>query len=214
MLMLPYATFQTAEAFQDRVGRAARSHLKKELADLGIEDISQLKEQMAEAAKIREQQEEQRKAEMSEIERLREEKTLLEQRAQEQEARADEIAFDAHIAKLCISRGIKDAEYAKYRIMQRVESLGEDEELDEAAFLDELMANPQTKAALGIEEAPVPPRQVDAKPSTTTSNGAKPGTPGGPPAAPSANPADPPKSAMEMSKEEFRQRLASMGVSQ
>lgn len=205
-----YAVFPTKELFEERAARAARSMLKEQL---GVADFAQVKQQMSDFAALKAQQEEEKLAAMSEMDRMRLERDEFSSKAAQMQEEVERAVFDSHITKLCAQRGIRDVDYAKYKVMHKYNNLPEDEEIDEAAYIDGLLESKRERVALGVDSLddiaaaqPAPKQHVRQARATTTPVQ---NTRATPQADPSGQPA---KTAFDMSDAEFRQRLASLGV--
>lgn len=195
----PFATFPDAESFQKRVDREA----KKALRELGIEDPQALKSILAEHESFKKAAEEAKRAQMSEVERLKADLDAKERLAQEAMSAAEEARFDAHIYRMCVKKGIRNHEYAKWMIANELSRLPEDGQLDEEAYFETALSDATTRAALGVEPPPAPAVPV-AKPPLNTSpyQGAAP-VPGG---------VIPAKTVMDLSKDEWQNRKKALGV--
>lgn len=200
----PYAVFPTAEAFNDRVGRAARSTAQSELgmpldqAKVALEAWNKQQDAAKKAAD----------AELSELERERAARTEAEAKVTAAEETAAEARLDAHVLQLCNERGIRDWQYAKFRITRKLDELPETEELDEAKFLDDLVADPQARVALGVGVAPAAPTPA----TTTPAGGAPPGTPGGPPGQVPPNATPPAADAFGLDDDAWSKRKKALGI--
>lgn len=169
-------------AFAERLARHHRTQLRE---TFGTEDATELKSRLERLAAYEAAEEERRKAQMTEIERAKAEAEEARVRAAKLEQELDARAFEARVAAACAAKGIRNTEYAMFSVIQAAESLGEGGSLDLDSYLAERLADPMTRAALGVESAP----PVVATPATTTpvtSPGAAPPPPGVAPPAPSA----------------------------
>lgn len=192
----PFAVFGSSEEFQGRLDQAKRSFLKEH----GLESPEQLA-QLIEAQKAAEAKaEEDRRAQMSELEQEREARAKYEAQAQEAMDAKEEAELRAHIYMVCAEKGIKNHDYAFYALTNKLTSMSEDEELDEGVFFDELMADPQGAAALGM------PQQVRAQGASTTIDDK------GPAPTPAGGGEPEVRDANKMSKAEFSKYLAGLGV--
>jgi hypothetical protein len=199
----PYATFPDAESFQKRVEREARKTLK----DMGITDPAQVKSILEEHASLKTAAEEAERAKMSEIERLQADLQTSKSRTEEIELQYEELRVRNHLSSVFAKKGIRNFDYGFFLINKKLDELGEDDELDEEAFLDELAQDPTARAALGMEpanggSAPQPPTQ----PVTTS-----PQVPKAP--SPPNSSSLPAKTAMDMSPDEWAQYKQRMGLS-
>lgn len=193
----PFAVFESSDAFNKRMEREARKILK----DAGIEgDPAAVKAAMDELAKLKAAQEEERKKQMSEADRLREERATFENQAKASMSRAEEAELKAHLYQVFAEKGIKNFDYALYKVTHKLGTLGENEELDERAFLDELLANATESAALGVAAAAA---AAPAKTGATTTDPSK-TTAVAPPAGGQGQPQTDP---FTMKKDEFNADL-------
>lgn len=205
-------SFPTTEAFNARVEQAARSMLKKEI---GVGDLKTIKERMDQAEAFQKAEEERKAAQMSELERERAARLAAESEAAKYREEAAAAAFDAHLTRICAERGIKDVDYAKYRVQSAAQALEEGAPpLDEAAFLDQLLAEPRYRAALGVDEvAPAVPVEPSRSPALTTPvTVTRPGTPGAPPKAAPLSPPPESTDAMQLSPEAWQARKRALGI--
>lgn len=204
----PYATFPTAEAFQERVGRAARAQIK-ELFGL---DPEEAKARIARLDELEAEDKKRRDAELSELEKARLASEETAKKLAVLEAERDQLQFQAHITRLCATRGIRDVDYAQFRIMKQAEQATEEAPLDEEKYLDELLADPRHRVALGVEQPAAngaPPPEPKPNPATTSPQGASPHQQ---PASDPAQPASGPKSAFELSQSEWEARKRTLGI--
>ena len=202
----------TPQQLSQRLERAVRSYVRK----LGLESPDELAQAIQRLREMEQQEEERRKAQMSEVERLQAELAEL-KRAQEQAAEeAERARVEAHLTRLFAEKGIRNHDYATWKLMQAVNELEDDDELDEEKFLQQLMEDPKERIALGIEEPPVTtqaPEQHEQKapvpvPATTT-----PATgPGQAPPPPKPGEGTPVKTAFDLSPEEWAKRKAELGI--
>lgn len=203
----PFAVFPTADAFNDRVSRAARTQMAK---DLGM-DPSQAKAALDRLAKIDADQKKKDEAELSDLERERKARTEAEAAKTAAEEGKAEAELNAHLLQVCAEKGIKNWKYAKFQILEKLDTLAEGEQLDERAYLDELAKEPTSAAALGLQ-APAAPATHQQPATTTPAAGAPPGSPGGPPAqaAPGTQPAA--KSAFDLNDSEWAAKKRALGL--
>ena len=205
----PFAVFHTKEQFEERLSRKARAKAA-ELLGVSPEEAKKALEAYKE---LQTKEEERRKQEMSELERMQAEKVELESRLKAEQERAEQAAFDLVITRACAERGIKDTDYAKHLILRKANTLGDEDELDEGAFLDEQLKDARVRIALGVDELPEnqAPKQIPA--NTSPTGGAPPGSAGGPPKQQEPGGSANGKTAMEMDKSEFASHLSKLGVS-
>jgi len=168
------------KALDERLARERRSYLRS----LGFESEQQLKD-FQEAQKQRQQQEEEaRRAQQSREEQLQEDLARERQAAQQAQEQLEMMRFQSHVSGICASVGVRNLDYALHLVTRAAEALPEGDELDVEAFLKERVdpkneAHASTRAALGLEVAPV----KSPAPATTTGAGSgaepPPPTPGG-----------------------------------
>lgn len=170
----PFATFPDADSFNKRIEREARKILKD--AGLSETDPVKLKAAMDELAKVQAAQAEAERAKMSEIDRLKADLAKSEAEKAQAMSAAEEARMRAHVLGVCATKGITNTDYAMWAIANKLGAMGENEELDENAFLDELMKDEKQKIALGFAA----PAQVQQQGATNTDTGKGPG--GAPPA--------------------------------
>lgn len=201
----PFAVFPTKDAFDERVKRAARSMIKSEL---GLEDVGQIKTLIAEREQLRKAEEERKAAEMTEVEKLKAENDKARARLTEIENEAKAARTDAEITRLCAERGIRDIEYAKFKL--RASRAGDDKDLEDTAYLDKLLQLPKERIALGVDKVPADgeDQTVITRPAGTT-----------PVSNPLASPKPPPaggggqqKSAYDMKPDEWQQWRRANGL--
>jgi hypothetical protein len=195
------------EAFNERVARAARSQLEKEL---GVRDLSAVKDNLATLQQMKEAEEERKKQQMSELERAQTEANEAKQRATELEEARDAAQLKAHVTQLCAERGIRDVGYAEYKIMGKLAETPESEDLDEEKYLDELLQDERQRVALGVQnpaEPPPPPKAVDDPANTSPAAGGQHQQPKPPNAAPEGE-----KDAFAMTDEEWQAKRKALGI--
>lgn len=165
----PAPITMTHDQFEERLRRAQRSYLRD---TFGTDDPDTLKQRLEAAAGAEAEAEQRRQAEMSELQREREARERAEARAAEYEIERDNARFEALVSGYCAELGISGLDYAKFKIVERIERMGDDEgDLDTKAFLGELLTDPRHAAALG---AVLPGRGT---PATTTATAPEPGAP-------------------------------------
>ena len=190
----PFAVFESADAFNKRMEREARKILK----DKGV-DPDKIDEELAALKKLREDQAAAEEAKKTEIQKAAEAKAKAEADAIAAMSKAEEASMKAHLYRVFAEQGVKNFDYAFYKVTSKLASLGENDELDEVKFLEELKANSVEAAALGFVDTPAA-KVVGA---TTTVQGEKP-DPKGKEAGGGENK---PKDAMEMSPDEFKRSV-------
>jgi len=156
----------------------------------------EVKAQADELEALKREAEERRKAEMTEQERLKLESEEAKKRAEEAEAKAKAAEHRATVVELCAKHGVRDIEYAMFRIGRLEPGASIDE------FLTETLKDDGEKMKFGISSKPV---VVQSQDSTRTPNAAPP--------APTTND-ESHKPVSEMTKEEFAAyKRAKHGVS-
>ena len=186
----PFAVFPDADSFNSRVSRETR----KKLRELGIESPEQLQHLREEHARLQEEAEKQRQAQMSELEREREARAQFEKEAQDAASSAEQSELKAYLYEVFAEKGIRNFDYALWEVVHRLEDLEPDEELDEHEFLDELMADPVKRVALGLEST----KPVGAN-TTDSSKGPQP--------KPAGGGSQEPNDAFAKSQQDFKQDL-------
>jgi len=148
------------EAFDKRLEQATRAGVASALKELGFEDAAAAKAFKAEAGKAAKAAEEARRAEMTELEKYKADVEAATLKTTEAEARAvaaeedaEASRIEAHVSGLIAARGIGNPDYAFFKLEQACALLEEGEDLDEANFLDQLVADEKQRAALGFEVA-------------------------------------------------------------
>lgn len=172
----------TTAQLADRNARAVKSTLKKEF---GTEDPSEVKAKLDKLAQYEQEAEKARQASLSEQQKLNEQLAAEKAAREAAEQRAAAAEFDAHTSKLYAELGIKNADYATFKLGQELakyDGKPEAEKLNEKEFLTKLLADKTERAALGFSDAPIP--TVDNPPTTSPGNGNPPapkpaGAPGG-----------------------------------
>lgn len=176
----------------DRLNRARGAHVRQLGSDFGIENDDQMRaalerDRAATAA-----------AETARTESLTREQQLTEELATANAAKAQaeeeaELAqFQALIHSRCSAMGIRNTAYAEHMVLDAA-MRSMDEEFDEQAYLQGLLADPQQAAALGIVAT------ESTGVTTVPGNGNDDAPPADPPAPPGAT------DVMKMTKEEYRQ---------
>lgn len=195
----------TTKQLNDRMERAVRSFLKREL---GAESADEIKAARGKLADLERAEEERRKAAMSEQEKLQAELAEARKAAEAASAAAEQARVDLHLTKLFARHGVRNPDYATWRIMDKLNQLPDSEELDEEAYLRELLSDQRERIALGVEalaEAPPAPRKVEVPPTTTASTA-------GAPKPPATNAATAPRSAYDLNPGEWSRRKAELGI--
>lgn len=192
----------TTKQLNERMERAVRSFIKREL---GAESADEIKAARGKLADLERAEEERRKAAMTEQERLQAELAEARRAADQAAAAAEQARVDLHLTKLFARHGVRNPDYATWRIMDRLNQLPDSEELDEEAFLKELLADQRERVALGVDAAEPEPRRVEVPPTTTAPAGAAPKPPG-------PNPVQAPRSAYDLNSSEWSRRKAELGI--
>lgn len=198
----PFAVFPTADLFNKRIGQEARKLFK----EIGFESEEHAKQVLTERQEAEKKAKEQKRAEMTELERVRGDLTTSQQDLKTLREENEQLKLDIHLGRLFSEKGIKNSDYARFKIAQKLEELPENEELDEAAFLDDLAKDPAQAAALGVSTTPPTPPGNATKPPTTRPNV------GAPPPPPAGGPGQPPIDYAKMSQAEFAAFRASRGL--
>lgn len=193
------------EAFQERLVQAKRSAVNGFLKELGFEKAEQLQEWRQAADSAIQAERERARAKMSELEKLETDlqaekiarQADIEART-EAEKQAEALRVQNHLHGLFMTKGIRNTPYALFRVEQALSKLGDEEELDEVAFIDELCADDMEAAALGL--ATTAPVQRTAETAPTRE---------GPDPRPDVN--DDEFDAMRATPEEMERRLAQLG---
>ncbi len=157
--------FESSEQLNERLERDRKTYLKK-LGFGSPEELEALKARDADAAKKLLADEEAKK---SEIQRLSEAKSKAEQEAQAKAIETEEALMRAAIFRTCAELGIKNVDYAVFEVTQKLANSEGD--LDEKAFLSELL---KTKgAALGVGSTETVVKPVETTDQTGTNNDGK-----------------------------------------
>lgn len=201
----PFAVFESQAAFEERMARAQRSHLREQF---GTENPDEVKQRLARLQELETAEAERKRAELSETQRLQADLQAA-QAAREQAERAlQDQRFETRVSGECAQLGVKNVKYALFLVNEARSALPEAQRggFDPRTHLDGLLAKAEMKAALGIE---APPTVVTSAPVTTSPN------PGQPPPAPPPPGGNPPApvDANSMTPEQWRAHLASLGVS-
>jgi len=198
----PFATFHTADAFNDRVGRAVRAQIQKQYG-MSPDELSGLIET---SNQQKQAEEERRQAEMTEVDRAKTAAAEAEQRARAAEEARDVAELNAHLSTIFSQRGIKNFDYAKFKVLQRLEELGEGEELDEGQYIDELLRDPSTAYSFGVTQS------VTVPAGTSPAPGGPAGTPGAPPQANPPNAAPETPDAFKMPADAWAAKQRALGL--
>jgi hypothetical protein len=198
-------TFADSKALDARLDRARNNARSKLLKDAGFESEEQFaafKQAADEQAKAAE---EAKRAEMSEIERYKNDLEAANQATAEEKAKAEaatreaeDMRLELHLRQECAKRGIANTDYAIFLIDQKLGELGDDEDLDEGKFLDDLVADETQKGALGFS---APPPQEGVATTVAPQDGPPP-----PPDGPEGE-----KSALDMTPDELRAEASKHG---
>ena len=194
------------DAFEKRLEQARRAAVANALKEHGFESPEALKTFQADAAKRAQEAEEAKRAEMTELEQAKtdlaaqaELTAAAELKVTAAEEAAEASRIEAHVSGLLAERGIKNSDYAFFKIEQALSLLPDaDAELDEVKLLDDLLADPVERVALGIAADP------KAKPAQTADPKSGPD--------PKPNDGDKPFDAMTATPEEFEARMAKLGA--
>jgi hypothetical protein len=189
----PFATFDSAEAFNKRMEREARSILKAK----GV-DPDKIEEELAALKKMREDHAVAEEAKKSEIQKSAEARATAELAAKTAMGEAEEAKLRAHLYRCFAEQGIKNFDYAFYAVTNKLSTMGETEELDEVDFIKKMMADPTQAAALGVAAV------AKVEGVTTTDQGGRPDPKPGSPAGDAQKPAD----AFSQTGEQFRAAVA------
>jgi hypothetical protein len=190
----PYATFPTAEAFQERLAREARKHAA-ELIGLAPEEA---KKKLEKLAKLEAEEEERKKASMSEVERAKTDAETAKSEAAAAKAEAEAARASAENARAMAKLGVTNEGYAEYLLeTARKAAKAAGTAFDASAELAKLLEDPQHKAALRANAGAAPA----TKGADTSSGGNR----------PEGTPPDPkPKDAFD--DEVWKQRKAELGI--
>jgi hypothetical protein len=196
----------TSAQLKDRLERAQTADRARWLKEHGFESEEAFKEQMKAAEEAAAAAAEAKRKEMSEIERYKADLEAANKATAEEKAKADakareaeDIRLELHLRQECAKRGIVNQDFAIYLINRKLAEMGEDEQLDEGKFLDDLVADESQKSALGLV---APPPQEGAATTVPPQNGPPP-----PPDGPQGE-----KSALDMTPEELRADAAKHGI--
>lgn len=197
----PFAVFPTQAAFNDRIARATRAELREQF---GTDDPAEIKKRLKRAEDLEAAEQERARATMTAQQKA--ETDLAAEKAARESAESDarQARFESHVNKICARLTIPNVDYAMYLVAQEAERTPAGQSVDAEVFLRERLSKPEYKAAFGITESTT---QVPA-PVTTAP---VPGQPPPPPAPPGGGGA-PNADVMTMSKPQFQQHLAKLGV--
>lgn len=186
------------EAFDKRLERERGKAQADFLKSMGFESMEAYEQWKADRDAEEEAKAQAEREKLSEIERYKADLAEAQKKVDEanaaQKAAAEEAEaarVEAHLHSVFAAKGIKNTDYAFFKIESKLNSLPDGEELDENAFLDELLADATEAAALGAGDFKGKP-----VPATTT----QPKT-GPAPKPPGANPN---KHASEMDDAEWK----------
>lgn len=169
----PFATFESAEAFNRRMDREAKSRLKA----MGIEDPEKAKADLEAYRQIQAQQAAAEEAKKGEIQRAQDAQRAAEQQAAAMAAENERLRLESHLSRVGAAAGVQNVPYLLFVVGQKLEKLPDGEQLDEVAFIDELKKDPAQAAALGIAGAQKPAgggQQTPTVGATTTGAGGAP----------------------------------------
>lgn len=199
----PFAVFESQQAFNERMERAQRSHLR-EIA--GTESPDELRARLARLTELENAENERKRNEMTELQRVQTDLAAAREATAAAQSALEGERFASRVSGECARLGIRNVRYAQYEVGQARQALPEAQRtaFDPAAHLEGLMAKPEYKTAFGIEAAPTQvPQPVSTSPQPPVAPPA-PAAPGGsPPAA---------VDAMSMSPSEFRAHLEKIGA--
>lgn len=196
----PFAVFDTQEAFNDRVQRAARAEIRTQF---GVEDPAEVTRRLARLKELEDAEAARKREELTATQRLEADLAAAKAAQAAAEADRDSERFRATVSADCARLGIKNLKYAQFVVAEAAEALPDGQQLDPHEHLRGLLEKPEFKQAFGIETAPA----VVAAPVTTSPN---PGTPPAPPPAPGGNPGG--VDVMAMNPAQFKAHLESMGA--
>ena len=159
----------------ERLERAKKSAFKEAF---GVGDPAEIKKRLEYAAEAQKREEEAKKAQMTEVERLKAEKAEADRIAAENAQKAEQAQLRANCFQVFAQKGIKNFDYGFHIITQRLAAAtATGEEVDQGAFLDEVIKDPMQRAALGIADVSAiatqgqqPTTQTRVIPATTTPN--------------------------------------------
>jgi len=194
----PFATFPDAESFKKRVEREARALLKE--AGLTETDPAKIKAIVDQHAQTLAAQAAEAEAKKSEIQKAAEAAAAADLAKQQAMSAAEEAETKAHLYRTFAEQGVKNFDYAFFKVQSELAKLPDGQELDEVAFTKAMMADPTQAAALGVVAAPV----AKVEGVTNTDAGSQPDPKPGSPAGDPAKPVD----AFSQSKEAFSAGVA------
>lgn len=145
----PFATFESAEAFNRRMDREAKSRLKA----MGIEDPEKAKADLEAYRQIQAQQAAAEEAKKGEIQKAQDAQRAAEQQAAAMAAENERLRLESHLSRVGAAAGVQNVPYLLFVVGQKLDKLPDGEQLDEVAFIDELKKDPAQAAALGIAGA-------------------------------------------------------------
>lgn len=195
------------EAFAERLTQAKRSAIKSMMTELGFEKPEQLQEYRRAADAAIKAERERSRAKMSELEKLEQDlqaekiarQADVEART-EAEKQAESLRVQNHLHGLFIQNGIKNTDYALFKVEAALANLDEGEELDEVGFLRGLCDDEMERAALGLSAEQVAIERREANTSAPRR---------GPDPKPQAGDDD--FDAMSATPEELERRLQQLG---
>lgn len=197
-----YIAFPNEESFKTRMERHTRSTLKKEF---GVESPDELKLKFSKLAELEAREEEQRKASMTREQQLTEEIETMKKTMSEAMTRAERSEFEARTTKLFSKLGIKQSDYATYRL----QSAEKGEGFNEESYFQALLEDPRERIALGVDDitqAAQAPRQVTMGATTTSLDNLSAPKPA------RAGAAEPIKSAFDLDDAAYKKRRQQYGL--
>lgn len=196
----PYAVFSSEDSLKTRMERHTRSTLKKEF---GVESSDELKLKFAKLAELEAREEEQRKASMTREQQLQEEIEKMKAQMNEAMTLAEKAKFDAHTTRLYSKLGLKNADYATFKLASAVREEGFSDE----AYLSALLEDPRERVALGVDEpAAAQPKTVTVGATTTSLDNIS------APKPPKAGAPETIKSAYDLTPQEWQKRKQLYGL--
>jgi len=200
----------TREALDKRLERERVKAQSDFLKSMGFDSVDAYNDWKKQHDAEQEEKAKLEREKMSEIERYKADAAELQKKIDEAEMarnaaveEAEAARVEAHLHSVFAAKGIKNTEYAMFRIETKLNELGDDEELDENAFLDELLKDPSDSIALGVAA----PEQKNKSAPATTTHGKK-----GPDPKQPAN-SSPNKHASDMTNDEWQAFKKQHGLS-
>ncbi len=174
----------TPAILKERLERSNEAYLKS----LGFESPADIAAMKAKTEELAAAETERQRAEMTEVDRLKTERAEFEARATAAEAAQAQALTRAATTELCATMGVKDLEYARYRLGQLPEGA------DQAAEMKKWIEDPTERVRFGIDAGAAPA----AAPASTTATNPATSAP-----APGATKAPAASDVSKMSKAEF-----------